>query len=225
MTNLKQYFGVTITNAYDRILEARLKTLPKNAIARIVIDKVDSYSDYIPVFELVSDYAQIMLQVSDSFNDKQLSDKEYDEREAFFLRHLARFSPFVEISNEIGPSSDWLSGRELQRARNSAKRWIGHERIVTYFWNYEPKEMKEYIKDNPIPCEHKMISFYPRNPKDFKDLEKFLLEEPNSGLSEFGFQQWESGKVGYATKKRLIKRAYEIGSPVFLWDWQETTKV
>lgn len=228
MTNLKDYYGITITDPlFDENLEKKLATLAlekDNILARVVIDKLAHYEPLVAAFKMISKYVVICLQIADSFNDKQLSNKEYNERERWMKDNLAVYSPFIEISNEIGPSSDWLSGQELQRARNSAQVWRGFDRIVTYFWNYEPKQMKEYIANNVIPCEHKMISFYPRKQTDFKALELFLSESTVSGLSEFGFEQWERRKPSSKTKRNLIARAYEVGAPTMLWDWQEEAK-
>lgn len=224
-TDLSKYYGITITDIWDLALPKKLSALnnfKKNEIiiARIVIDKVDDYQPYEVIFKMCQSIGvEPMLQICDSALDAKLTDDEYNAREEWMLENLSEHCRFVEIANEIGPSTDWMSGKELQRAERSSKLWLGHERIVTYFWNYDFNEMGKYVDEHEIYCEHKLLSFYPRTLADFSELYHFFIPSRAEGLSECGMEEFQ-GKKSQKMTELVKRRAYAIGGPVMWWDWQ-----
>lgn len=232
MTNLKDYYGITITDPlFDPHLEGKLKKqFPKaegmtNGIARVVIDKLDDYEPLIPAFQMISKYVKICLQICDSYLDGKLTDDEYNARELWMLENLSEYAPFVEIGNEVGPGNNWSSKNMLDRVERSAKLWVGHERILTSFWIRDIDEMRTWLNHNEIDCEHQLLSFYPNSLTDFNQLS--LLREwckddrgTFSGLSECGMNEWQ-GKYSPKMEALVKRRAYAMGAPVMWWQFQE----
>lgn len=237
-TDLSKYYGITITDIWSESLPNKIKALVdfkkdpvpsspfynyQNIIARIVVDKLDDYSPYIDAFKMVKDLGiEPMLQICDSALDAKLTDDEYNAREEWMLENLSEYCRFVEIANEIGPSTDWMSGKELQRCKTSSKLWVGHEKIITYFWNYDFSAMSNYILSTATSSDHQMLSFYPRQIEDFYGVERFLMfsrdpsNVPVTGFSECGMEEFQGKKSQKMTG--LVKRkAYAIGSPVMWW--------
>lgn len=217
ITKLSEYNGITIDNIWEGKLLNRLKPLGSNSMVRLVVD--ETTEDFVRAYTSLSLKTKVMLQAIDSFRDGQTNDRDFVARLAWLIRNFAGCE-IVEVANEIGPASDWLSKDALFRAQLSSMVWEGFHRVVTLFWPGPDHDLEKWWKENRVPCETVLLSFYPHKMSDFDHAEKLIKSGLVAGLGECGMHEWE-GKFTKDEEAEVRARAYEIGKPVFWWNMRD----
>lgn len=226
--------GVNITDIDN--LKPALLTLSELAklgklTARLVVDNGRPVSDYKEPALQISQYADLMVQVQDSYGDAKVSTSALFDKADKLYKMLNPITQIWEIANEI--NGDWLSTSAFARATFLSS-YFGTrncKRAVTLF--VQPDYLA-WAASNKIPCEYVFLSSYPTNKKDLlynweNDFKVLQALYPNAllGFGEFGYENWR--RPDLAAKKSLI--AYYYGMQLknkkyvggcFWWDFQET---
>ncbi len=221
--------GITIHNIYDRDLELKLRELkgPRRT-ARIVIDTIDNIQAAVPVVKMTKQYVEPLIQVQDSFGEKDLTDAELYKKAELLFQTFERDCRLWEISNET--NGDWCSPNAAERARHIfAMMPEKAEALLTLFWQ---PGMIQWYWDNPIKTHYVGISFYPHTWSDVvttafdaitsdilnvnPDCEVMISE---TGLEEFSGPKTFRGEhklISYLTNMKIENQKWVGG--IFPWD-------
>lgn len=201
-------YGITIDNIYDAKLEDKLKTIPKETEARIVIDK--PCQDYVDIIPIIASYCHPFIQVLDSFNDAKTTGSEFRLRCSFIKNN---FNYPIEISNE--PNGIWNGLQVINRMKYANEFFKDRRRIVTL---YCQSGMLEWWNKNKIDGPEIWLSFYPDNVTEFLKVMDIFTSIEAKGISEFGTEEMNDPKP--ADKLACMFNAKTLKIPVNYWDWQ-----
>lgn len=226
--------GINIDDVYDFELENKLKRLPqprpKDRVARIVIPSFHDITQAVEAVRITQSYADIMVQLQDSYGERDLTDFDYDKKVDTLYERFKNDCRLWEIGNEVNGS--WCSSNIVDRVKRSwLKMPTDHKAVLTLFW--EPN-MISWYKANPIQTDYVFISFYPGSYSDIATVNfgvltaRILAINPNAkvGIGEYGTEEWETS-VSWREKIAIRKQieAIKVDHPAwvgagFFWDGQ-----
>ena len=203
--------GLTVCDIYDKNLEAKLKLLKNRPWARLVID--DTTKDFIDAAEMISYYADVRVQLLDSFDDAKTNTSQYSFREGWFFSGLRDYP--IEIANE--PNGSWNGPFVVSRMQTSSQYFTGRKQMVTLY--YQPGVVDWWNK-NKVDGVEVWLSFYPEQLSDFKDVLTTLIKLDAVGLGECGMEEFSRGRKELQTRN-VMEAAKALGVSVNWWDWQK----
>lgn len=226
--------GINIVDIWDKSLMKKLSALPKDVkfTARIVVDNPVNWEQLRFAVNTVKDHAEIMIQIQDSFGERELTDAEYYKKADLLFKAFEKDCKLWEIGNEI--NGDWCSPQIAERVKTV---WgmvpSDHKSLITLF--YDPTLLTDlnWYKNNPLQVDYVMASFYPQNWNWLSDswdpwIEAICKLNKNAkvGVSEWGFEEW-IGRLSWR-QKAAIRRQVESNHALnpnwvagfFYWDGQ-----
>lgn len=226
-------YGINIDDIYSiKKYLPLIKELPKKPTARIVIDNDADMSDYEHGVKALAPFADIMIQVNDSYDEKSLGLSEYVNKAKELLSIFGQTATLWEVGNEV--NGDWLSAKIWEKVEATLEvfRAAGHQdkTVVTYFLD---EWMVPWIRDHKkLNFEWVMLSCYAGNQRELDKmvrelpqtaaLLKDLTGAPNFAVGEYGEDEWGGGN-----KRRIIPKLiteFEKYPGAFYWNFQKRFK-
>lgn len=212
---------------------AAITALRKRPIARVVIDDGRPYTDYFHPIESLTSVADVMIQVCDSYSERNLGVDQYADKFRF-LHELFSDNPHVvawEIGNEI--NGEWLSKDAWKKVRKCAD-YAERHGLATAITFFQDESLPHFLaKNEPIECEWVMLSSYPTNFRDLgtkiAELKKGLLAEwllkfTNAReffIGEYGEDEWRGDESGRACRDLLVQAYERFKNGGFYWNFQK----
>jgi hypothetical protein len=207
------------TTKLNRITDY-LRGFKVRPVVRLICDAPQSgfnWSQLVDPCRFISQYADIMISVIDSYYMKNFSAKSYAARVNNVLATYGQWAKIIEIGNEV--SGDWLGPDEyvyekLLVAAALVKK-EGLETAVTHYLDgNNPSRMIAWARQFSCNADYQLVSWYPNwSPEHqpdwnqvFKDLAG-VYPTATLGFGEFGPQpkKWTE-----AQRISLIRRIYSV---------------
>lgn len=163
-------YGITLDSIANlpQIIDA-LKSFAEKPTVRIVFDEFVAAKDYLTAVNQISQVANIMGELLDSYYVSKYSQAQYEARAKEYLQILGDKVSVWEIGNEI--NGDWLKAGAAQKAYAAWKifKAAGKKTALTTYYNCEcedsngpmlPWVQKNIPADMKLGLDYVLISYY-----------------------------------------------------------------
>lgn len=226
-------YGITIDDI-DRLMRnpatlKAVKALPFRPLARVVIDNGRPLTDYLAPVERLHKYADIMIQVNDSYDEKSLSVKQYVEKTRNLVHLFKERAACWEVGNEVNGA--WCSDQVWEKVWEASSIIHGQNlrTAITYFLD---ETMVPFIQENkPFFCDYGFISAYPEHTRmldqmlrdlpGLLDLVKQTTGAQEVGIGEYGEEEWVGGGFSPRGVRDLLVRIFDKMNGGFYWNFQK----